>query len=175
MKKISIKNMTLAALFAAVVTVCSQISIPMPSGVPITLQTFAIALCGYVLGWQLSLVSVAVWMLLGAAGVPVFSNFRGGMGVLLGMTGGFIFGFLPFTALCGLRFKAPALRIACGLAGLAVAHLTGITQFSIVAKTPWLRSFLLVSAPYLIKDVVSVAAAYLLSLLIVSRVKKLRA
>ena len=115
MKRLSIKNMTLAALFAAVITVCSQISIPMPSGVPITLQTFAIALCGYVLGWQLSLVSVAVWMLLGAAGVPVFSNFHGGIGVLLGMTGGFIFGFLPFAALCGLHFKAPPVRVACGL------------------------------------------------------------
>lgn len=89
-------------MFAAVLAVMSQIAIPMPSGVPMTLQTFAVALAGAVLGWKLGALSALVYLLLGAAGVPVFSGMSGGLGVLLGKTGGFIFGFIFMALLCGL-------------------------------------------------------------------------
>ena len=66
------------AMFTAVVAVLSQIAIPMPSGVPVTLQTLAVALCGYVLGSKKGAVSLLVYALLGAVGAPVFANFKGG-------------------------------------------------------------------------------------------------
>ena len=93
-KQLSTKSIILVGMFAAVLAVMSQIAIPMPSGVPMTLQTFAVALAGAVLGWKLGALSALVYLLLGAAGVPVFSGMSGGLGVLLGKTGGFIFGFI---------------------------------------------------------------------------------
>lgn len=165
-KRITTKELVLGAVFTAVLIVLSQLSIPLPSGVPITLQTFAVALCGYVLGWKLGLCSVGVYVLLGLAGVPVFSNFSGGAGVLFGMTGGFIFGFLAMAALCGVsvRFQNPAICIMLGLAGLLTCHLAGAVQFSLVTQNTVLQSFLIASVPYLIKDVLSVAGAYLVAL-----------
>lgn len=155
-----------AALFTAVTVVCSQIAIPMPTQVSLTLQTFAVALCGYVLGVKWGLASIITYVLLGTVGVPVFSGFKGGVQVLFGASGGFIFGFILFTLFCGvsLLIKNKALKLLVGLGGLFVCHVLGVIQFAIVYKTDIVSSFLMVSAPYLIKDVISVAAAFFLSL-----------
>ena len=103
-----------AAVFAALLAVLSQIAIPMPWGIPFTLQTFAVALCGYVLGPAWAPVAVGVYLALGAVGLPVFSGFAGGAASLLNVTGGFLWGFLPMALLCGLgsrRGKLPALLL----------------------------------------------------------------
>ena len=81
-----------AALFAALIAICSWISIP--TAVPFTLQTFAVFLALGVLGGKLGTLSVAVYLLLGAVGLPVFAGFQGGLGALLGATGGYLAGFL---------------------------------------------------------------------------------
>lgn len=89
------KKMVYTALFAALIAVLSQISIPLPSGVPITLQTFAVAFAGFFLGRKYGLAAVAVYVALGAAGAPVFAGFTGGAYKLVNVTGGFIWGFSP--------------------------------------------------------------------------------
>ena len=113
-KKRTLRLIT-AALFTAITAVLSQTAIPTPFDVPLTLQTFAVALCGYVLGVKWGLASIAAYILLGTVGVPVFSGFRGGVQVLFGATGGFIFGFLFLTGLCGAcnmpYLGQPAIRI----------------------------------------------------------------
>jgi biotin transport system substrate-specific component len=159
----STKFMVLAGVFAAVTAVLSQISVPLPSGVPVTLQTFAVALAAYVLGARLGAVSIGVYILLGAVGVPVFAGFRGGIGQLAGMTGGFIWGFLLMAICCGLaaRKKHPAAVIVLSLLGLAGCHIPGVIQFAFVSGRGLAESFLLVSLPYLVKDVVSVALAWM--------------
>ena len=92
MNRQKITTIVLCALFAAITAVLSQIAIPMPSGVPVTLQTFAIALCGFYLCTARATVSTVVYVLLGAVGVPVFSGFKGGIASIVGPTGGFIIG-----------------------------------------------------------------------------------
>jgi biotin transport system substrate-specific component len=87
-QRISTQNLVLVGMFAAVMAVISQISLPMPTGVPITIQVFGIALIGTVLGWKLGGLATIVYILLGAIGLPVFSSFRGGVQVLAGMAGG---------------------------------------------------------------------------------------
>ena len=169
MKESSKKNtlsLVTAALFTALTAVCSQIAIPMPTEVALTLQTFAVALCGYVLGIKWGLASIITYLLLGTVGVPVFSGFKGGVQVLFGASGGFIFGFIFFVLICGasLFINNKALKVLVGLGGLAVCHLLGVIQFAVVYKTDFISSFLMVSAPYLIKDIISVAAALFLSL-----------
>ena len=94
--KFKVQELSYTAMGVALVAVCSWISIPLP--VPVTMQTFAICLITAVLGLRLGLWTVVVYILLGAAGLPVFSGFRSGLGALLGTTGGYIIGFI-FTAL----------------------------------------------------------------------------
>ncbi|MGN0115602.1 MAG: biotin transporter BioY [Acutalibacteraceae bacterium] len=163
----------LAAMFAAIGAVTSWISIPMPSGVPITLQTFGMALIGYTLGYKYGTLSVGVYVALGAIGVPVFSGFKGGFGVIAGPTGGFIIGFIFMAAICGLcrlnKIKSLGnvpkiiISIALGIIGLLVCHLLGVIQFMLLFKNNFIASALTVSIPYLIKDIISVVAAYFVS------------
>ena len=156
------KNMIMTGMFAAVLAVLSQISIPMPSGVPVTLQTFAVTLTGFVLGWKMGGMAAVIYVLLGAVGVPVFSGFSGGLGILFGKTGGFIYGFIFMAALCGLGAdkKNRVLTAVLSLAGLLICHFFGALQFALLMNMSLPESALLVSVPYLIKDVISVVLAY---------------
>lgn len=89
-------DMAYIALFTVLIVICSWISIP--TAVPFTMQTFGVFTAIAILGGKRGTISVLLYMLLGAVGLPVFSGFRGGLGALFGTTGGFIFGFL-FSAL----------------------------------------------------------------------------
>ncbi len=172
--KDNIRRTVLTGVMAAVLAVLSQISVPMPTGVPVTLQTFAVALCGYLLGPALGTLAVGVYLALGAVGVPVFAGFSGGFGAFLGMTGGFLWGFLPMAFLCGLGLRTGKKYAALllGGAGLAVCHLAGLLQFSLVSSMSFATAFLAASAPFIIKDVVSLALAYFAALGIAASLKK---
>lgn len=160
------KQLVLTGMMTAVVCVLSILEIPMPTGVPITLQTFALALCGYLLGWKKGFLAALLYLLLGAAGVPVFSGMSGGIQVMLGLTGGFIWGFPVLAALSGLGSgkKNAVSAVAFGVLGLAAVHLLGSFQFSFLSGNTYMTSLMLVSVPYLVKDLLSVAGAYLVSL-----------
>lgn len=132
--KLSVKDLAYTAMGVALVSVCSWISIPLP--VPITMQTFAICLITAVLGLRLGLWTVVIYILLGAAGLPVFSGFSSGLGILLGTTGGYIIGFV-FTALAvGLgikRFgrKPPVLAFFMAI-GVLLCYAFGTAWFVLV-------------------------------------------
>ena len=96
----NMKTMCSVALFTAVICILSICQIPLPSGVPITLQTFALALCGYVIGAKLGAISATLYLLLGLIGLPVYAGMAAGPGVLFGPTGGFIFGFIFLSLFC---------------------------------------------------------------------------
>ena len=88
------KNLVLMALCAAMMAICSQIAIPLPfSEVPITLSTMGVFLTGAVLEKKYAFLSQVVYLLLGAVGIPVFAQFMGGVGILVGPTGGYLFIF----------------------------------------------------------------------------------
>ena len=164
--KISTKTMVSVGMFAAVLSVLSVLTIPMPSGVPLTLQTFAMALCGYALGAKRGTAAVALYLLLGAVGMPVFAGMTGGVSRFVGPTGGFLWGFLFLAALCGFakEQKSLAVRILFSLLGLALCHLLGVVQYSVVAATTPAAAFFTVSLPYLLKDILSAAGAYAVAL-----------
>ena len=95
----SAKNIAYISLFSALIAICSWVSIP--TIIPFTLQTFAVSLGIGLLGTRRALLSIGIYLLLGAAGVPVFSGFSGGMGVLFGTTGGYLVGFLLMALVSG--------------------------------------------------------------------------
>ena len=170
-KNFTAKEMAFAGMFAAVIAVLSQVAIPLPSGVPVTLQTFAVALAGFTLGAKLGVVSTAVYVLIGTVGVPVFANFKGGLASLTGPTGGFIWGFIIMAFLCGLGSdnKNKVFAAVFGTAGLLLCHLCGAAQFTAIKGGGFVQSLLIVCVPYLVKDFISLALAYPLAMIIRNR------
>ena len=154
------KALVLIALWGALLGIVSQLSLPLPSGIPLTLQSFAVALCGRLLGKTRGTAAVAVWLACGAVGLPLFSGFRGGAGALFGPTGGFLLGFLPLCFLCGAQ-KRPTrpLSPVLSAAGLLLCHAFGVFWFSAVGRLSLVSAFLTGSAPYLLKDLFCVFAA----------------
>lgn len=172
--KNKLQKMVLVAVFAAIMAVLSQISIPLPTGVPVTLQTFAVALCGYVLGVSMGGLSLTVYLALGAVGLPVFAGFGGGVGAFLGVTGGFLWGFFLMSLLCGLgsRQGRKWLALLWGLAGLVLCDLCGAIQFSLVMATSLPQAILVACLPYFVKDVISVVLGYFAAQAILYSLKK---
>jgi len=153
----NIRPLVYAALCTALLCILSPIAIPMPSGMPFTLQTFAVALAGYCLKPRHAALSVTAYLLLGLAGLPIFSAFRGGISAFAGPTGGFLLGFLPL-----VLFISGGKPLFAAL-GLLVCHTFGVLWFSVSGNIPLWSAFLLASAPYLLKDVVSVIGARFLA------------
>ena len=162
--KIKLTRIAMTAVFTALLACLSQIAVPLPFGISLTLQTFAVAVCGYCLGPLYGTLSIVVYIALGAAGAPIFSSFRGGFTVLLGLSGGFIFGFLAMALLCGLAYdKKPLFKIILSLAGLLICHIAGVIQYKFISGNSFLYSFLTVSLPFILKDIISVACAYFIA------------
>lgn len=128
---IKVLDLVYISIGAALIAICSWISIP--TAVPFTLQTFAVFLVLTLLGGERGTMATLVYVLLGAVGVPVFAGFAGGMGIILGNTGGYIIGFLfmgviyiLFTRFLG---KKSAVKIVALVVGLIVCYAFGTLWF----------------------------------------------
>ncbi len=120
-KKIRVKDLAMTAMGVALIVLCSWISVPLT--VPFTMQTFAVCLLAALLGARRGLWTVGVYVLLAAVGVPVLSGFKGGVGALLGVTGGYIIGFF-FTAITvGLSAELWGRRLRVLIPAMAVGIL----------------------------------------------------
>lgn len=167
-KTLKTRDLTLIALFAALIAICAWLTVPMPD-VPFTMQTFGVFLALLLLGGQRGTLAILLYILLGAVGLPVFSGFRGGIGSLLGTTGGYIIGFLfsgliywVITAL--IRKENTIVRFLSLTAALLICYAFGTVWF----MTVYLRSSGTISlglvlmkcvVPYLIPDFAKMLAA----------------
>ena len=127
-----VKSTVLVACMVTLLIVCSWLSIPLP--IPVTLQTFGLFLLGGLLPPKQRLATVAVYLMLGAIGLPVFASFQGGVGILFGPTGGFLLGFFPAVLVMGLGSKTTChpLKIAASLAaGLAIIYTGGTLWYTL--------------------------------------------
>ena len=163
MNKMGFKKICAVALFAAVIAALSQISIPTPLGVSLTLQTFAVALAAFLLGTKESVAATLCYMALGAAGAPVFSGFNGGIGVILGPSGGFILAFPVFAAVLSYVFyvNKNLTKILVCMSALVLLYFAGTVQFIIVSGTS-AKAAIIGFIFYFIKDVLTVFCAYFL-------------
>lgn len=159
-------SIAVTALFTALIAVSAFVTIPLPNGVPVTLQTLAVALTGYCLGVKRGVPALLAYILLGAAGAPVFSGFQSGPAVLVGKTGGFFVGFVFLVVACALgrRCENKALQIAVGMLGLLLCHLCGVLWFAHLTGTGFWASVAAVSLPFLLKDAVCIVGAMFLAL-----------
>ena len=174
-KKMNTRDMVYIALFACLMAICAWISIP--GQIPFTLQTMGVFLAVGLLGGKRGTVAVLVYILMGAVGLPVFSGFAGGLGKLLGMTGGYIVGFLVAAALMWVMEKVPgnrtAVLVGSMVLGLIACYAFGTVWFvTVYAKTTgpvgvWTALGWCVF-PYIVPDLVKIA----LALVLCKRLKK---
>ena len=161
------RNIVYCALFAALIVVFAQVQIPLPGLVPISLATFAVMMAGLLLGWKYGLLAVAVYVLLGAVGVPVFAGCKGGLGALTGPTGGYIIGYLPYAALAGLQNKKlqDSFWGRCGLLALGTlaCYALGTAWFMHATGRTLAESMGLCVLPFLPGDAVKIALASFLA------------
>ena len=161
------RNLVLAALFAALTAVCSQIHIPLPM-IPINLALFSVHLCGALLGAKWGALSMAVYALLGAIGVPVFAGFGSGPAVLFGKTGGYILGYILCAAIVGVlsrRIGFSYLKLCLSMViGVAVCYAFGTAWFMVVSGLNLVTSLGYCVLPFLPGDAVKILLAAFLAL-----------
>ena len=167
---LSTHDLTLTALFTALMAVCSWISIP--TAIPFTLQTFGVFVTAGLLGGRRGTLTIVIYLLLGAVGLPVFSGFTGGIGHMLGPTGGYIIGFI-FTALImwlaeHLYGKADKVLVLSMIAGLIVCYVFGTAWFMIVytkntGEIGLMTALSWCVIPYIIPDIIKIILAVILT------------
>ena len=166
--KLDSRKISYIALGAALICVCAWISIPFT--VPITMQSFAVCLLAALLGLRGGLCTVTVYILLGAVGLPVFSLFRGGLGVLFGAGGGYIVGFVLLAAVVGCASEhfgreMPVLLVSMSV-GMIMCYALGSLWYGLVYAqgSASVKSILgLYVLPFVLPDAVKIFLAALLS------------
>ncbi len=164
MKKLTIYQIASCALMAALLCILAPVSIPV-GAVPITLATFVIYLSVYILGPVGGTISTAIYLLLGLAGLPVFSGYTGGVAKLAGPTGGYLVGYLFITLIGGIfvvRSRANLWFSGLGLIlGTAVLYLFGTVWFVILMDVTFAYALTVCVLPFLLVDLCKIVVATL--------------
>lgn len=157
------RSVSLAVVFSLFTALAAQIVIPI-GPVPITAQTFAVLLTGALLGSRLGAAAMIVYLAEGAVGLPFFYGGHGGVGHLLGQTGGYLVAF-PAAAFITGAFaengwdKRFVTAVAAMAVGSVVVLLTGWVWFSLLTNTPLPIAFKLSVAPHIVGDVIKILLA----------------
>jgi biotin transport system substrate-specific component len=157
-----LRMLVFASLMAALMTAGAYISIPV-GPVPIVLQNMFVFLAGLLLGSRWGLASVGVYLLAGACGLPVFAGGMGGIGRIVGPTGGYLIGYLPAVFIVGYISEKGKNRIAWDvvgmLAGTIVLYACGVTWLKTLTGMPWPKTLAVGMLPFLIGDALKIVAA----------------
>src|SRR5690625_1446817 len=150
------------ALFSAIIGVLAQITIPLPF-VPITGQTLGIGLAATILGSRYGTLSSVLYLVIGAVGIPVFSQMTAGFGVIFGPTGGFIVGFIPTAFIIGLYLEKTKLTMTnafiANVIGMFITLIIGTAWLKVVANLTWTAAFLGGFAPFIVGGLIKAILA----------------
>lgn len=158
-----VRDMVFTALFAAIICVAAPFSISV-GPIPISLATFAIYLTGAILGGKRGMVATIVYIMLGAVGLPVFSGFRGGLGVLFGMTGGYIIGYIPLVLITGIfaemntkKINRAVVTFIGMILATAALYTFGTIWFMIVSGNDLATALTACALPFIPGDAIKIA------------------
>jgi biotin transport system substrate-specific component len=174
--KLSIKEITLIGMCAALMVIFSQIAIPVPfTVVPITLQVFGIVLLATITGKKIAPISLAVFACIGAIGLPVFSNFSGGFGVIAGPKGGYIIGFIVMAFIIGLFSEKDnkVLIFVGAYIGTLVDYIFGVAQLMFILNLNLEQALVAGFYPFVIKDIIIIPIAVFVALAVKKSVAKI--
>jgi len=154
--------MVFSALFAAVLCAVAPFAINI-GPIPLTFATLVIYLAAGTLDWKLGALSVALYVTMGAVGVPVFSNFQGGLHRIVGATGGFIVGYIPCALAIGIIIKIFQYRILAYALGMAIGtillYTCGTAWFMLQSGNPLAASVAMCVTPFLPGDAIKIIFA----------------
>ena len=162
----------LCGLFAAIIAVCSWISVPIPPDIPFTMQTFAVFCALGILGGGYGTAAILTYILVGAIGVPVYAEFTGGLGILFGSTGGYFAGFifsgLIYWAITKIFGQKLPVQIIAMTVGMIVCYALGTAWFVFVTAKDggavgFVSALTLCVVPYIIPDAVKISLAIVVS------------
>ena len=175
--------LALCGLFAALTAICSYINIPLGfTPIPMNLATLAVFLSGGLLGKKYGPLSIGVYILMGATGIPVFAGFQAGVGVLAGPTGGFLIGYICASFVVGLcldkgfgatsarpHSKAKpsskvqfALCIGGMVGGLLCCYALGTLWFAYITNTGIVAALVSCVLPFLLVDIIKILVSSML-------------
>lgn len=172
-----IKKITVTAILAAVLCVISPFSLPL-GAVPVSLATFALYIISCTVNKKYALSAVIIYILLGAAGLPVFSFFSGGFHKIAGLTGGYILGYIPCAFVISFltdkfedkKFVYPLSMIA----GTAACYLFGMLWYMYQSNSDLKAAIITCILPFFVGDAVKIAAASVAGINLRKRIKKFR-
>lgn len=171
-KLFTVHGMVFMAIFAAIICIAAPVSVQI-GPIPITLATFAIYLAGAMLGGRRGMIAVIVYIMLGAVGLPVFSNFNGGFTALLGPTGGYIIGYIPLVLLTGIfsdmNSKKHWTMIIGMLLGTVALYTFGTAWFMIMTSSSLGRALALCALPFVPGDALKIACVSAIAIPLKSR------
>ena len=173
------KRMVEIALITAVICILAPFAIPIPvSPVPISLTNLVIYIAVFILSWNDALFSYIIYLLLGIAGLPVFSGFTGGVGKLAGPTGGYLIGFIFLALISGLfvdKFpKNRILAVVGMIIGMAVTYIFGTEWLAIQLKMSFVAALSVGVIPYLAGDAAKIIIAIIVGPVLRSRLSQLQ-
>ncbi|HML38308.1 MAG TPA: biotin transporter BioY [Bacillota bacterium] len=177
MEKKNTAALTLTGLMTAVICILGPLSVPIPvSPVPISLTNLAVCFIAVILGCKKGTISYLVYLLIGFAGIPVFSNFTGGPGKLLGPTGGYLIGFIFMALIAGFFVdKFPNrvfLHVFGMILGTVVTYLLGTGWLAYQAHMGFRAALFAGVIPYIPGDIVKIAIAAAFGTAVKKRIKK---
>jgi biotin transport system substrate-specific component len=161
-----VRHLVAAALVAAFMSATGWIAIPF-GPVPITLQLFGVLLAALLLSWEWAAAALAIYLVMGTAGIPVFSMGTAGLGVVLGPTGGYVIGFV-LAAPTGAWLRQKLERrgaaqvvadVVCVVAVIAVVYLLGWVQLAAVTNMGLAQAFVVGVVPFIVPDAIKAAGA----------------
>ena len=172
----SVKQMALVGVMTAVICILAPWSIPITGLVPISLGTLAIYFVLYVLGMKLGTLSVLIYILLGAVGIPVFTGFSGGLGKLMGPTGGYIVGYIFLALICGFFIDHFSdnliLQVVGFVLGTTVLYLFGTLWMMYLTERSFLEALGLCVTPFIPGDIAKLIVAIAIAFPLKKRLKK---
>lgn len=161
-KGVSVHAMTMMALMTAVLCILAPISVPI-GPIPVSLTNLVLCFCVILLGKKKATVSFLIYLLIGAVGIPVFSGFSGGVGKMVGPTGGYLVGFLFLTWIGGMfteRHLGKPVWYALGMAlGTLCLYAFGTLWYLVLMKTDVWYALTVCVFPFLIFDAIKIILA----------------
>ncbi|MGE6487595.1 biotin transporter BioY [Paenisporosarcina sp. NPDC076898] len=172
MRNEQLKMLIVSALFAAIIGIMAQITIPLPL-VPITGQTLAIGLAATILGKRYGVLSVIVYILIGIAGIPVFSGLSAGIGVVFGPTGGYIIGFIPAAFFIGWLLERFGFTVKnaviTNIIGMIITLAFGAIWLKFVADLSWTAALTGGVTPFILVGIIKAILAATIGILVRKR------
>jgi len=167
------QKIALTGILAAVICILSPFSVP-AGAIPISLATFAIYIAACTVNTRSSVSAVIIYILLGAAGLPVFSSFQGGFHIITGVTGGYIIGYIPCALIIGLlinKYENKKFIYAVSLVlGTVACYTIGTAWYMIQTNSSFTAAVSVCILPFIIGDIIKISAASALGFVLRKRI-----